>query len=657
MPSRRFAAVLDLLLDAPEAAQVLALKGGRRSRSLASRAGRWCRRRLAQARPLPAPAMAAASQSPATAGAPQTPLPLEPQRCLLVRIIGNDLYPRHDAGQSLQNLRFILEHEPALPGCEKRWLLNRIRQPERLRELIGLLEAHGYGYDVIPFDAAAFAAVPWDWATLPAADFLASRAFLRLLNHQRLGWELAFYRHKNNYLMHNNGARNRALELGRSRADWILPWDGNCFLTAAGWQAIRGALADHPGADYFHVPMQRVADNADLLDPAFAADPRDEPQLLFAARAPEAFNPAFPYGRRPKVELFWRLGLPGLWDHWPDEPWDPPRRPRLEPAPACPRAGWVARLHSGVRGGEAAGSAVLSQQGRHGARNLAIKASINQALQAGVGALCPSAFHAFWQGGGAEDGRQAAAAARAVLGRWWGWWSAGSAVPEATAEQLVSAFCQLHWQWLLAPSPDPQDAALLAGIAGVWFAPGPAGLQPRLRLLRRPLRCGRLAGTAPTIGLALQLALLADLLVWQALPSRSTGLADGSAARAISWCDPVLGWCDRFGAHLQALVNPAWLRDRLPNQQRLHLTLALLQRHRGHPTAAADALLRLLAFHHPEGSIPRAAAPDPALRSLSLALASEHGLVDPALADQFAWPPVDPAQRQPLPPLASLPPA
>ena len=437
MPSRQLAAVLDPLLDAPESSLVLLLKAARRSRSLAGSGLRWLRRGLRQpapggalsAHPASAPVQDGPVQRPVAAAAEQ---PLEGQRFVLYRIIGNDLYPRHDAGQSLQNLRFILDNEPILPGCEKRWLLNRIRQPERLDELTQLLEIHGYSYDILPFDAGAFQAESWDWSVLPTPDYLASRAFLRLLSHQRQGWEIALYRHKNNYLMHNNGARNMALELGRQRADWILPWDGNCFLTAAGWQALRRAVASRQDAYYFHVPMQRVADNAQLLDPAFQPDPRDEPQLLFAAQAVELFNPAFPYGRRPKVELFWRLGLRGPWDAWPDEAWDQPRRPRLTPVPACPAAGWVARLHSGVRGGSpAAGQAVLSQQGRYSARNLAIKASINQALQPHDGTFTPAAFAAHWQQSGPDAQDQEA---RQLLEGWWCWWECGGPSPAVSPE-------------------------------------------------------------------------------------------------------------------------------------------------------------------------------------------------------------------------------
>jgi hypothetical protein len=45
-------------------------------------------------------------------------------------------------------------------------------------------------------------------------------------------------RFKNNYVINNNGARNAALRDGKGRAKWVLPWDGNCFLTAQAWSEI-----------------------------------------------------------------------------------------------------------------------------------------------------------------------------------------------------------------------------------------------------------------------------------------------------------------------------------------------------------------------------------------------------------------------------------
>jgi hypothetical protein len=620
--SHRFDAALDRVLDAPEKLLILGLKGQRRLASLATRGQRWVQRRLPRRRVLQSAAVRTGGDAGSDAG--------RGDRFVLYRIIGNDLYPRHDAGQSLANLRFVLEHEPALEGCEKRWLLNRIRQPEKLRELTALLDRHGCGYDVIPFDGDAFREVPWDWECLPQPFFLASKAYRRLLIHQRQSWEIALYRHKNNYLMNNNGARNKALELGRQRADWVLPWDGNCFVTAAGWRRLREAVLRQSAADYFHVPMQRVADNAHLLDPAFEADPRDEPQLVFAADAREQFNAAFPYGRRPKVELFWRLGLAGPWDAWLDEPWDQPRRAPLQPLPACPEAGWVARLHSGVRDpAAAAGTGVLDQGRRFSTRNLAIKASINQALLAGEGPG-PALFSSFWAAGRPERLDAEARVAGELLSAWLRWWQGDAPAPAPRRqEQWVAALLHLVWQASIGAEAGAEHAALMEAVGRCWFAPGGQGLQPRLRLLNRPLRAGHLPGTEPTLAAVEQLALLSDLLAWR--------------AGSWSWLADFVAWRDALAAQLGRMVQPAWLGQGHDDLIRLQLVQVVLQHPCAGPTDAVDVLLRLLS----ELQAPTAAHLDPVRRRLILALARQHGLLDSVLAERLGAGCIG----EPLPPL------
>jgi hypothetical protein len=270
-----------------------------------------------------------------------------PDDFVLYRILGNDLEPRHRKGQTRENLRFILENEPPLPGCEKRWIVNRIVDPEEEGRILDLLAAAGQEALRLPFDPAAYRRIGWDVALLPAPDFLTGPAADRLDAEARGRLALAFYREKNLYVMNNNGARNLALADGRDRAKWILPWDGNCFLTGPAWRALRAAVAERPDLKYFLTPMTRVADNGDLLRPDFAPNPVEEPQVLMRRDAAESFDPALPYGRRPKVELFWRIGAPGPWDRWRDDPWDPPRRPASAEAGRFAAAGWVARLASG----------------------------------------------------------------------------------------------------------------------------------------------------------------------------------------------------------------------------------------------------------------------------------------------------------------------
>lgn len=277
-----------------------------------------------------------------------SPLAAEPDTFVLYRIIGNDLPPRHRSDQSLSNLRFILENEPALPRCKKHWVVNRITDPAQEAAILDLLRTHDQPVVHLPFVAADYARIELDLAGLPGSHFLLSRRFARLSQKKKDRLLGAVHRLKNLYVMNNNGARNAALVDGRPHAKWVLPFDGNCFFTASAWDRFVADVTARPWLKYFAVPMARLLDNQHLLDPAFAPPAREEPQLVFRRDAIESFNPAFPYGRRPKVELFWRLGIPGPWDYWTESSWDQPRRPLSPEAYQFGAAGWIARLFSGV---------------------------------------------------------------------------------------------------------------------------------------------------------------------------------------------------------------------------------------------------------------------------------------------------------------------
>lgn len=310
--------------------------------------------------------------------------PARPPGFLLVRIIGNDLEPRHRVGQSRDNLAFILEREPRLPGCEKRFLLNRIVDAAEEARLTALLAEHGQEPLRLPFDPEAYRHAGWDTERIPAG-LLTGPGLARLDDEARARLWHATWALKNRAVMNNNGARNAALAWGRaSGARWILPWDGNCFVTAAAWEALSAAVLARPDLPCFVTPMARVADNADLLDPAFAPEAAEEPQILFRADTAEGFDAAFAYGRRPKVELFWRLGIPGPWDKWRDDPWDPPRRPPSPDRGRFATAGWVARLASGKGHLEQADAASFK------ARGLARRDGIALSLAALDAALAPA---------------------------------------------------------------------------------------------------------------------------------------------------------------------------------------------------------------------------------------------------------------------------
>jgi hypothetical protein len=266
---------------------------------------------------------------------------------VLYRIIGNDLVPRHRSGQARDNLKFILDHEAPFAGCEKRFVVNRIVDRERESEIVSLLESAGVGYLRIPFDAENYRCIPWDVVGVPPEYAPFTPQFSKLSEQEQGRVLMRLYRHKNNYVMNNNGARNAALEEGRIRAKWVLPWDGNCFLTEGAWEELRSEILQSPHIPYFVVPMARITDNSQALDPAFRPEAVEEPQLIFRRDTPTRFDEGYFYGRRPKVELLWRLGVPGDWDRWQMEPWDLAEPTYADDAACFAQAGWVLRLDSG----------------------------------------------------------------------------------------------------------------------------------------------------------------------------------------------------------------------------------------------------------------------------------------------------------------------
>jgi hypothetical protein len=311
-----------------------------------------------------------------------------------------------------------------MEGCAKRWVLNRIFDRDEEGRLMDLLAAHGQMEAVLrlPFEPAHYARIGWNLDRLPAPGFLASPALDALDVEARERLWLATWRHKALYAMNNNGARNTALAEGRSRAKWVLPWDGNCFVTAEAWAAIRAAVAARPALRYFVVPMARVTENATLLEPGPVPEAAEEPQIIFRRDAPEEFAEDFPYGRRPKVELFWRLGVAGPWDAWRDDVWDPPRPAPAPEAVGC--AGWVARLASGRNQLERADKVSFLERGA--ARRAAIAATLARIDDAlpnpaadPAGLVCYSSAALGRLRAGAAPGLAAAlvAAAAAALGR------------------------------------------------------------------------------------------------------------------------------------------------------------------------------------------------------------------------------------------------
>jgi hypothetical protein len=259
----------------------------------------------------------------------------QPDTFFLSRILGNDLFPRHRIGQTRENLRFILDHETDFPRCQKHWIVNRIVDSDEEAALLELLNEHGQDYTRIPFEAEAYQTIARPGQSRSVGPF------------KTRDEKAAAYRTRNNYVMNNNGARNLALQKGRERADWVLPWDGNCFLTEPAFQEIRQKIIGQPFVRHVFVPMARLNDNQDLFSRGYRPEAIEEPQVIFRSDSKAFFHPEFAYGRRPKVELFWHLGFPGPWDLWQDGAHDIPRRALSDEAYLYCLAGWVARIASG----------------------------------------------------------------------------------------------------------------------------------------------------------------------------------------------------------------------------------------------------------------------------------------------------------------------
>ncbi|HMM56127.1 MAG: hypothetical protein DYH18_09985 [Xanthomonadales bacterium PRO7] len=209
---------------------------------------------------------------------------------MLFRILGNDIPVRHGANQTLRNLAFILENEPDLPGCEKRFLLNRIAFPEIRQQLVDLIEQAGLLWHEIPFERSVYR-------------------------------HLATFGEKALYLTNQNAARNRCIDLGFAHGNIVLPFDGQVFISAQGWGELIRRIDENRSGKFFTVPMFRLRSNRHALESTTRpeADANHlwaEPQIAVRAGCDIRFNERLTYGRANKVEMLMRLGVPGPWDKW-----------------------------------------------------------------------------------------------------------------------------------------------------------------------------------------------------------------------------------------------------------------------------------------------------------------------------------------------------
>ena len=284
--------------------------------------------------PVPDPPMpAASSQAP---------------EAILVRILGNDRPPQIPAGTTLRQLHFLLEQEPEHPGLEKRWLLNRIADPAQRQALIELLEQHRQRWDEVPFEPQAYAACWTDVGVLPNDRHPWGARFNLLAAAEQAEVLDYIARHKHLYQLNRNGARNHAIQTALADAPWVFPWDGACFLSTAGWAALR-PLLHLPDLAYLAVPTAAVADTDALLQQADQAPhARLQPQLGFSRHARLHYNPQLREGSWIDQPLLQRLALPGPWldpdQPQPTCPWEGADLTPAADAARLVQAGWAFRL-------------------------------------------------------------------------------------------------------------------------------------------------------------------------------------------------------------------------------------------------------------------------------------------------------------------------
>ena len=175
-----------------------------------------------------------------------------------------------------------MENEPSFAHCEKKWVVNRIVDQAHEAKIISNLLKYQQKYIHIPFKMEEYAHCRYDLNGLPG-QFYTHSPGKNLLHPSERTRALEYpFRHKNLYVMNNNGARNAALNEGRQLGEWVMPWDGNCFLTQAAWDSILRDMESLLGERYLIVPMTRVLNNHVCLPPDLCRTRSKSPRLFFA---------------------------------------------------------------------------------------------------------------------------------------------------------------------------------------------------------------------------------------------------------------------------------------------------------------------------------------------------------------------------------------
>lgn len=227
-------------------------------------------------------------------------------KVFLWRILGNDVPPRHSPRQTEDILRFVLDKEPDFPNVEKVWLINRVYDDAKRLRLEQILRDAGRRFYISHFDWSVYRELTTEES---------KRLYITNVNHGR-NWCVSAVQDPSGVCYDPNAA--------------VAPFDGGIALRSCGMQAIQLTLVRNVAQGYVIVPMWRVPTFEDYLDetvpPCLHEDfimqngwrktSLGEPQVLFLPGADIRFDEGLPWGMAPKVELLWRLRVPGIWDFW-----------------------------------------------------------------------------------------------------------------------------------------------------------------------------------------------------------------------------------------------------------------------------------------------------------------------------------------------------
>lgn len=168
------------------------------------------------------------------------------KRLTLYRILGNDLPPRHVAGQTRDNLEAILKLEPPLIGTRKVWVINRVVDADEESRMLDILQSRRLDYIHFPPDRELLREKSRPLKLLTAIEELNQLEVRDIMQ----------------YVTHINEARNHCIRDAVDRNnDWALPLDGSCLFNYSGWLQMLAAFGHQE--DLLMIPMLRLTRNAE----------------------------------------------------------------------------------------------------------------------------------------------------------------------------------------------------------------------------------------------------------------------------------------------------------------------------------------------------------------------------------------------------------